>query len=50
MSTNSLISDFQKQAVASGLVELYEIEKPDGTFAYITRGEDSDGSSLQLYD
>lgn len=50
MSTNSLINDFQKQAVASGIVELYEIEKADGTFAYITRGEDSDGSSLQLYD
>ncbi len=46
----TLISDFQKQNPGSELVELFEIEKPDGTFAYFTRGEDSDGSSLQMYD
>ena len=46
----TLTSDFQKQSPGSELVELFEIEKPDGTFAYFTRGEDSDGSSLQLYD
>lgn len=50
MSTNQLIEDLQKQAVASPLVELYEIEKPNGSYAYVTPGEDSDGSSLQLYD
>ena len=34
--TNSLINDFQQPAVSSPLVELYEVEKPNGTFAYIT--------------
>jgi lambda family phage minor tail protein L len=50
MSTNSLIQDLQKQSSGSSLVELFELEKYDGSFAYITPGEDSDGSSLQLYD
>jgi len=50
VSTNDLINDLQQQAVVAPFVELYEIEKPDGTFAYVTPGEDSDGSSLQLYD
>ena len=48
--TNSLINDFQQPAVTSNLVELYEVEKPNGSFAYITHGEDSDGSNLQMYD
>jgi len=47
---SDLIKDFQKQAPGSELVELYEIEKPNGSYAYLTRGEDSDGSSLQIYD
>ena len=46
----TLVSDFQKQSPGSELVELFEIEKADGSFAYFTRGEDSDGSSLQMYD
>lgn len=46
----TLISDFQKQSPGSELVELFEIQKPDGTFVYFTKGEDSDGSSLQMYD
>ena len=46
----TLTSDFQKQSPGSELVELFEVEKADGTFAYFTKGEDSDGSSLQLYD
>lgn len=50
MSTNSLIQDLQKQSPGSALVELFELEKQDGSFAYITPGEDSDGSSLQFYD
>ena len=48
--TNSLINDFQQPAVSSPLVHLFEIEKPNGSFAYITKGEDSDGSNLQMYD
>ena len=48
--TNSLINDFQQPAVSSPLVRLFEIEKPNGSFAYITKGEDSDGSNLQMYD
>jgi len=47
---SDLIKDFQKQNPGSELVELYEIEKPNGSYAYITSGEDSDGSSLQMYD
>lgn len=47
---SDLIKDFQKQSPGSELVELYEIEKPNGSYAYITKGQDSDGSSLQMYD
>ena len=46
----TIITDLQKQVPGSELVELYEIEKPNGTFAYLTPGQDSDGSSLQIYD
>ena len=46
----TLTSDLQKQQPGSELVELFEVEKPDGTFAYFTQGQDSDGSSLQMYD
>jgi lambda family phage minor tail protein L len=50
MITNTLIQDFQKQSQGSALVELFELQKSDNTFVYITPGEDSDGSSLQMYD
>lgn len=46
----SIIQDLQTQSQASPLVQLFEVEKGDGTFTYISPGEDSDGSSLQMYD
>lgn len=46
----SIIQDLQTQYQASPIVELFELEKSTGTYCYITPGEDSDGSSLQLYD
>ena len=46
----TIITDLQKISPGSELVELYEIEKPNGSFAYLTPGQDSDGSSLQIYD
>ena len=46
----TILTDLQKQNPGSGLVELYEIEKANGTFVYLTPGQDSDGSSLQIYD
>lgn len=46
----SIIQDLQTQYEASPLVQLFELEKTTGVYCYITSGEDSDGSSLQLYD
>ena len=46
----SIIQDLQTQVQSSPLIQLFEIEKSTGTFAYVTPGEDSDGSSLQMYD
>ena len=37
----TLVSDFQKQSPGSELVQLFEIEKPDGSFAYFTSEEES---------
>lgn len=46
----SIIQDLQTQYQTSPLVQLFELEKTIGNYVYITPGEDSDGSSLQLYD
>jgi lambda family phage minor tail protein L len=46
----SIIQDLQSQTQASPLIQLFEIEKSTGVFSYVTPGEDSDGSSLQMYD
>jgi lambda family phage minor tail protein L len=43
-------SDLQKQQPGSELVTLFELEKPNGQFAYLTRGLDDDLSTLQMYD
>ena len=50
MSTNTLIQDLQAQAQSSPLMELMELQKSDNSFVYVTPGENSGGSSLQLYD
>ena len=44
----TLTSDFQKQSPGSELIELFEVEKADGTFAHFTKGEDSDWNSRSL--
>ena len=46
----SIIQDLQSQTQASPLIQLFEIGKSTGVFSYVTPGEDSDGSSLQMYD
>ena len=46
----SIIQDLQSQTQASPLIQLFEIEKSTEVFSYVTPGEDSDGSSLQMYD
>ena len=46
----SITADLQTQSQVSPLVQLFELEKSTGTFVYISPGEDTDGSALQLYD